>query len=73
MINWISKLFKRPTKENPITVTDISELPEHLLWQTLLMRDNELLVFRDSNKQLHYFCTKPFDETKEYSVLVYEE
>jgi len=68
MINFIKSLFKKKKAE---PVSDPA-LPPDLVWQTMLLNDDDLLVFTDENRQIHYFTKKPLDPDKEYRVLIYE-
>lgn len=73
MIAWLKKLFSKPVKVEPIINDTLDGIPQDVAWQTLLLQEDELLVYIDDTKQLHYFCSKPYDPNKEYKVLFYEE
>jgi hypothetical protein len=76
MINLLKQLFLKKVEPKtvpaePVIVNTSSDIPEELMWQTLLLKDDELIYYKDENGQVHYFCTKPFDKNKTYKVLIY--
>ena len=70
MINFLKNLFKK--KEEVPVVTDTSSIPSEIIWQTMLLNDDEILIFKDDEQQVHYFTLHPLDKNKHYKVLIYE-
>lgn len=74
MIKWLKNLLKpKQVQTVPVATQHSDDIPEEVMIQGLLLNEDELLVYRDDNKQLHYFCTSPYDSGKKYKVLIYED
>lgn len=74
--NWAIRLFKRPKVEKPpeLPLQDIKdpELANIILWQSLMLQEDEVLVYKDDNGVVHYFTTAPIQPDKDYKVLYLE-
>ena len=52
-------------KEDPLT--------ERILWHSLMLGDDECLVYIDEDKVVHYITRQPFDEEKDYRIILLTE
>lgn len=72
LCSYIKNRFsKKSIPDNVVLLKDIKDqaIVNEILWQSVWLQDNEVLVYKDNEQVLHYFSTQPIDPEKEYRVL----
>lgn len=75
-LRFLNPFRKKPAPINQVShiLSDISDenVAHSILWQSLMLNDDECLVYKDEVGVIHYFTTQPIDPNKEYKILYLE-